>query len=211
MAAHFSISGLLVTDGSRASQRGFSLIEISIVTAIIMLIAIVGIPAIQAYVIENKVPRVAEEIQRFVARVKVNTSGFGATPYSGIDAGTLANSLRASSVVAVTGQGAGATTVHGLGGSGASGKGVILVAPEAIAGGAGGSAFSLTFTDVNDAACPALASILQRIADIVTISGQAGPVVVKNMSNEPGMAYNAILADAQCIAGDRNTFSFTVR
>ena len=45
---------------SRA-QGGFSLIEISIVTAIIMLIAIVGIPSVQSYVIENKVPRVAEE------------------------------------------------------------------------------------------------------------------------------------------------------
>jgi len=41
-------------------QRGFSLIEISIVTTIMMLLAIVGIPAIQGYVVESKVPRVAE-------------------------------------------------------------------------------------------------------------------------------------------------------
>ena len=33
-----------------AKQKGFSLIEISIVTTIIMLIAILGIPAIQSYV-----------------------------------------------------------------------------------------------------------------------------------------------------------------
>ncbi|MFM7010852.1 MAG: prepilin-type N-terminal cleavage/methylation domain-containing protein, partial [Betaproteobacteria bacterium] len=52
------------------AQRGFSLIEISIVTTIVMLIAILGIPAIQSYVIESKVPRVAEELQRFVARMK---------------------------------------------------------------------------------------------------------------------------------------------
>ena len=32
-------------------QQGFSLIEVSIVTAIMMLIAIIGMPAIQAYVI----------------------------------------------------------------------------------------------------------------------------------------------------------------
>ena len=193
------------------AQGGFSLIEISIVTAIIMLIAIVGIPAVQSYVIENKVPRVAEEIQRFVARVKANTHGFGAAPYAGIDVGTLANALRTSSVVAVTGQGAAATVAHGLGGSGHSGKGVILVAPHSLAGGAGGSAFRLTFTDVNQAACPSLASILQRIAEVVSISGQAGPMVVKDTSSQPGTPYNAMLADAQCASGDRNTFDFTVR
>ena len=109
MSVHVSMSGSIDLTAVRASQRGFSLIEISIVTAIVMLIAIVGIPAIQGYVIENKVPRVAEEIQRFIARVKANTHGFGATPYSGIDGGTLANALRSSGVVSVTGQGPGAT------------------------------------------------------------------------------------------------------
>jgi len=56
-------------------QSGFSLVEISIVTTIVMLIAILGIPAIQSYVIESKVPRVAEELQRFVARMKATTQG----------------------------------------------------------------------------------------------------------------------------------------
>ena len=193
------------------AQGGFSLIEISIVTAIIMLIAIVGIPAVQSYVIENKVPRVAEEIQRFVARVKANTHGFGAAPYADIDVGTLANALRTSSVVSVTGQGTAATVAHGLGGSGHSGKGVILVAPHSLEGGAGGSAFKVTFTNVNQAACPALASILQRIAEVVSIAGQAGPMVVKDASSQPGKPYNAMLADAQCASGDRHTFNFTVR
>ncbi|MCX7222619.1 MAG: prepilin-type N-terminal cleavage/methylation domain-containing protein, partial [Burkholderiales bacterium] len=89
-------------------QRGFSLIEISIVTTIIMLIAILGIPAIQSYVIESKVPRVAEELQRFVARMKATTQGFGVAPYAGIDTGVLANALRTSSVVLVSGVGPGA-------------------------------------------------------------------------------------------------------
>ena len=50
-----------------ARQRGFSLVEVSIVTAIVLLISIASIPAINSYVIENKVPRVGEELQRFVA------------------------------------------------------------------------------------------------------------------------------------------------
>lgn len=192
-------------------QTGFSLIEISIVTTIMMLIAIVGIPAIQGYVIESKVPRVAEEMQRFVARLKASTHGFGAAPYAAVDAGTLVNALRASSVVSVNGLGAGATVAHGLGGSGSNGRGVIALAPTSISGAANGAAFSLTLNDVNHAACPSLASILQRIAEHVTISGQSGPVVVKNATVEPVTPYNAILADAQCTSGDRNTFVFTIR
>ena len=193
------------------AQRGFSLIEISIVTTLMMLIAIIGIPAIQGYVIENKVPRVAEEMQRFVARMKANTNGFGASPYLGLDSGALANALRTSSVVSVTGFGPRASVAHGLGGTGHSGRGVISVEPQAVAGGSSGSAFSLTLNDVNQAACPALASILQRLAEVVTIAGASGPIMVKNTLTEPSMPYNPVLADAQCVSGDRNTFVFTIR
>ena len=193
------------------AQRGFSLIEISIVTTLMMLIAIIGIPAIQGYGIENKVPRVAEEMQRFVARMKANTNGFGATPYLGIDSGALANALRTSSVVSVAGFGARASVAHGLGGTGHSGRGVISVEPQTVPGASSGSAFSLTLNDVNQAACPALASILQRLAEVVTIAGASGPIMVKNALTEPNMPYNPMLADAQCVSGDRNTFVFTIR
>jgi len=192
-------------------QLGFSLIEISIVTTIMMLLAIVGIPAIQSYVVESKVPRVAEELQRFVARLKVTTHGFGASPYAGVDTRVLANSLRGSSVVAVSGEGAGANVAHGLGGQGVSGRGVIRVAPYALSGAPVGSAFLLTLNDVNHAACPGLASILQRISDVVTISGSGGPVRVKDSLHEPVTPYNPLLADAQCLSGDRNVFEFVIR
>jgi hypothetical protein len=187
-------------------QYGFSLIEISIVTTIMMLLAIVGIPAIQGYVVESKVPRVAEELQRFVARLKVTTHGFGASPYAGVDTRVLANSLRGSSIVAVSGDGA-----HGLGGQGISGRGVIRIAPYALSGAPVGSAFLLTLNDVNHAACPGLASILQRIAEVVTISGSGGPVRVKDHLHEPISPYNPLLADAQCLNGDRNVFEFVIR
>lgn len=192
-------------------QRGFSLIEISIVTTIMMLLAIVGIPAIQGYVVESKVPRVAEELQRFVARLKVTTHGFGASPYASVDTRVLANSLRGSSVVAVSGEGAGADVAHGLGGPGVSGRGVVRIAPYALSGAPFGSAFLLTLNDVNHAACPGLASILQRIADVVRISGAAGPVTVKDSLHQPVAAYNPLLADAQCLNGDRNVFEFVIR
>ncbi|WP_154389106.1 prepilin-type N-terminal cleavage/methylation domain-containing protein, partial [Bordetella pertussis] len=110
-------------------QAGFSLVEVSIVTAIVLLVAIIGIPAIGSYVIESKVPRVGEELQRFVARTKANAQGDGAAPYTGIGTASLAHALRDSSVVSVRGEGASATVAHGLGGQGAGAHGVISVAP----------------------------------------------------------------------------------
>jgi len=192
-------------------QRGFSLVEVSIVTAIVTLIAIAAIPSINAYVIESKVPKVGEELQRFIARAKVNAQGSGSAPYAGMSTMALANALRHSSVLSVNGAGAASIVAHGLGGSGSAGNGVVSVAPASVMGGAAGSAFTLTLNNVNDAACPSLASILQRVSESISITGSGGAVVVKNALVVPAIAYSATLADAQCASGDRNTFVFTVR
>jgi prepilin-type N-terminal cleavage/methylation domain-containing protein len=195
----------------RILQRGFSLIEVSIVTAIVLLIAIVGIPAIGSYVVENKVPKVGEELQRFVARAKANGQGAGLAPYRNLHSGVLANALRDSSIFSVTGNDAGAVVAHGLGGNGTAGNGTIALAPASIAGGGPGSAFTLTLTNVNNSACPGLASVMQRVSEIISVEGQGGPVVVKDSSASPARGYDAMLAQAQCAAGDANTFVFTAR
>ncbi|WP_434646767.1 type 4 pilus major pilin [Achromobacter piechaudii] len=192
-------------------QRGFSLMEVSIVTAIILLIAIVGIPAISAYIIENKVPKVGEEIQRFIAGMKINAQGGGANPYEGLDTGALANALRDSSVLAVQGSGAGARVAHGLGGSGAGRDGVVEVAASSAGGGGLGSVFTVTLTNVSHAACPALASVLQRVSDAITIGDGTGAKVVKDALAIPEVPYRAALAQAHCGQGDVNTFTFTAR
>jgi len=194
-----------------AGQRGYSLVEVSIVTAIVLLIAIAGIPAINGYVIENKVPRVGEELQRFVARMKANAQGAGTAPYRDVDTGILANALRSSSIVAVDGSGASAVVAHGLGGAGTAGSGAMALSPAAVGDGGPGSGFALTLQDVNDAACPALASVMQRVSDVISVAGRGGAVTVKDALAEPPVPYDPILADAQCAEGDRNTFVFTVR
>lgn len=196
---------------ARWKQQGFSLMEVSIVTAIVLLIAIVGIPAIGGYVIENKVPKVGEELQRFVASMKINAQGGGVTPYTGLDTGALANALRDSTVLSVQGTGAAASVAHGLGGSGTSGSGVVQVEPASVDGAGMGSAFTLTLTNVSHAACPALASVLQRVSEIISISGSSGAMVVKDSIATPATPYRAAQAQAQCSQGDVNTFVFTAR
>jgi len=192
-------------------QSGFSLVEVSIVTAIVLLVAIIGIPAIGAYVIENKVPKVGEELQRYVARTKTNAQGSGAVPYADLDTGSLANALRDSSVVSVSGTGAAAVVARGLGGSGTGSNGVITIAPASIAAAGAGSGFSITLTNVNNAACPGLASVMQRMSDIISIEGRGGAAIVKDNVAVPRIPYSASAAEAQCAEGDSNTFVFTVR
>src|SRR5690554_5620300 len=87
-----------------ARQKGFSLVEVSIVTALMILIAIIGIPAVQGYVIENKVPRVAEDLQRFIARLKVSAIGVGPGPYSNVDQRALINGLRDAGAIQLLGK-----------------------------------------------------------------------------------------------------------
>lgn len=178
-----------------ARQRGFSLIEVSIVTAIVLLLAIIGIPAIGGYVVENKVPKVGEELARFVLQVKVNASGGAGQPYADIDTAHFANLVRDSGIFSVTGVGAGAQVLHGLGNDGR-----VTIAPQGA-----GESFSIELTNVNHAACPALASVMQRVVDTISVAGegQAGATV-----KDAATTYSALVTEAQCVQGDRNTFVF---
>lgn len=193
---------------ARQQQGGFSLVEVSIVTALMVILAIVGVPALQDYVIENKVPKVASDLQRFAARMKIAGISASEAPFANIDKRVLVNGLRGSSAITVRGEGSTAVVAHGLGGQGIAGNGEVLVKATAVPGQPAGSAFSLTLDHVNHAACPILATTLQRMASQVTIGGKAGEVVVKNDFNSPPMTYQPVLADAQCQRGDNNRFVF---
>ena len=191
-----------------AYQRGFSLVEVSMVTALMILIAIIGIPAVQGYVVENKVPRVAADLQRFVARLKVSAMGAGAAPYARIDQRALINGLRDAAAIQLLGKGKDLSVAHGLGGAGVGSNGTIRIKTASVPGSGDGTGFRLTLSEVNHAACPALATVLQRMALQVTISGVGPAVEVKNSGVDPVREYDPVLADAQCKPGDSNTFEF---
>lgn len=181
--------------GRRARQCGFSLIEVSIVTAIILLVAVIGIPAIGGYVIENKVPRVGEELTRFILQARVNASAGGIPHYSTLSTTSLADMMMDSTVLTVATDG---SIRHGLGGQGA-------VQVEAVDGGAG---FVVRLSAVNHAACPSIASVLQRVADTITVGrGEGQAQVVKDATT----TYSALVAKSACARGDVNQFAFFAR
>lgn len=178
------------------SQQGFSLIEVSIVTAIVLLLAIIGVPAIGAYVVENKVPKVGEELARFVLQTKINAPNGSSTPYSGIGTLNFANLVRESSIFSVTGTDPSIKVFHGLGTDGE----VTVAAAES------GAGFSITLSKVHNAACPSIASVMQRVSDAITVaSDQQATVTIKDDSTP----YSALSTESQCGKGDVNTFVFT--
>lgn len=178
-----------------ARQQGFSLIEVSIVTAIVLLLAIISIPAIGGYVIENKVPKVGEELARFILQTKVNAPNGSTTPYADIDTRHFAKLVRDSSIFSVSGSDAATRVLHGLGSNGD-----VLVAPAE-----SGTAFSITLSGVNNVACPSIASIMQRVSESITIAAEGQSASVVKDATTP---YSALSAEAQCAQGDVNTFVF---
>ena len=179
---------------ARRGQAGFSLVEVSIVTAIVLLIAVIGIPAIGGYVMENKVPKVGQELARFVMHVRVNAGTSGDAPYATIGTDNLVAMAADSTVLMLANDG---TVMHGLG----SGGTVEVEPAEA------GEAFLLRLRQVNHVACPSIASVLQRVADRITVEADGAAARTVKDTATP---YNALVAESACAKGDVNQFVFHV-
>lgn len=178
-------------------QKGFSLVEVSMVTAIVLLLAIIGIPAIGSYVVENKVPRAGEELARFILQTKVNVPNGSAQPFAGISTAHFAALVRDSSIFSVVGTEAAQKVFHGLGT-----EGEVTVQPVSA-----GAAFSIGMSRVHHAACPSLASILQRVSNTISLTPAGGGATVVKDSLTP---YSALMVESRCARGDANDFLFTI-
>jgi|GEM_PF-918837 len=179
------------------AQQGLSLIELSVVTVIILLLAVLAVPVIQGYLVENRVPKVGEALAHFVLRQHLNASVHGAPQYSGMTINHFSQQNQNSSVFRFQGQGSQASVMHGL-----SKNGQLLITELE-----GGQALELRLTDVHHAACPSLATVLHRVADEVHIGSGSNLSEVKS----PQRAYSAFHAQQQCADGEVNTFRFVVR
>ncbi len=206
---HEDSSGKKMPDGRRASppqaensrrlraQRGFSLVEVSIVTAIVLLLAVIGIPAISGYLIENKVPKVGEDLVRFILQAQVGSFDGTGAPYASISTDVAARYLHDSSVISIRESSGTTRVLHGLGNNGE-----LTVAPQG-----GGSSFSIVLDKVNHAACPSIASVLQRVSDKITLSAEGQSAAVLK---DETLSYSALAAQLRCSKGDSNTFTFVV-
>lgn len=92
----------------------------------------------------------------------------------------------------VDAQGNSTRILHGLGKNG-----ILTLASDQ-----SGAQLKITFENVHHAACPGLASVLQRVASSIKV----GEVFVKSADT----TYNAINTRQQCKKGDVNTFEFIV-
>lgn len=188
--------------GKKTKQAGNYLLNIGIGILIAGVLAVWGLPKVQDYLVEGAIPSVAEEAQRFIARTQVSNAGSGTAPYVGLTQAGFARSVRGTSlqVGTIAGEGTGGTVVrHGLGGGN---NGTVVI-------GNTGDTFSLTFNNVSPAACPGLATSLQRSVDNISINGKT--VKVTDTDKTVSTGYVAGTAMSQCVDGDANTFIFTVR
>ncbi|HLR29157.1 MAG TPA: prepilin-type N-terminal cleavage/methylation domain-containing protein [Paenalcaligenes sp.] len=179
------------------AQQGLSLIEISVVTVIILLLAVLAVPAIQGYLVENRVPKVGEALAHYVLRQHLNASVHGANQYAGMNIQHFSRQNQDKAVFNIQGQGGQTVVNHGLGKDGE------LLVNELD----GGRALELQLTGVHHAACPALATVLHQVADEIHIGAVGGLVEVKSGQR----TYNAFHAQQQCEDGEVNTFRFVIR
>lgn len=187
----------------RTKSRGFTIVELLVVLAIIALLAIVGIPMMRGMIVGGKVEPTASDINKVATKLRTNFQGQGSTPYTNLGTAAqatanFANSARGlASALTVTGAGATATVQHDLGATAAQ----IGVASATIT--TAGDSFVVTVNSVNDAACPMLAAQLSKAAEVMTVNGTSVKAA--------GGTYNGGTATNLCTAGDTNAFVFTFR
>lgn len=183
-------------------QGGFSLVELILVLAIGAILAVLGIPLINSYIIAGKVEPTVNDLRAGIASMRKNFTN-GTTPYATLGTGAaataaFANQIRGSAMaLTITGEGNAATIQHGIGATGSQ----VTVASATIT--TAGDAYTITLPTVNVAACPDLAALMARTAEAISING----TVVKPVDGE----YNGSAAANLCTDADTNTFVFTMR
>jgi prepilin-type N-terminal cleavage/methylation domain-containing protein len=180
-------------------QRGFTIVELLVVLAIIAVLSIIGIPAARGIITDGKIVPTSNDLSKIVAKVRSNASNQGINPYVAINTAVFANTARGMiSSLSINSANATATIQHDIGTTNSQ----ITVAPATLDTTLGDS-FTVTLPTVNEAACPGLSSQLSKTADVISLNG----TVVKPYKGN----YNGSAAQNLCNAADTNTYVFTFR
>lgn len=187
----------------KSKQGGFTIVELIISIAVIALLSILAIPFARGIIIDGKVAPTGADLTKVANKIRANMAGQGIAPYVNLGAAAAATAVFSNtarglaSALTVTGAGAAATTQHDIGLANSQ----VTVAQGNL--GTAGDSFVVTLPTVNSAACPGLASQVNRSTEVITING----VVVK----ANGGQYNGATAQNACTDGDTNAFVFTYR
>lgn len=176
------------------SLRGWTMLEIGVVLAIMAILALLSVPRVDAYLTEGKVPKVADDLRRFMARSRINAAA-SADPNSAFQtANQRAFALAVAGSTAMSANTSTYVVSHNLG----SGGVVRFTSAD------GGRGYNLSLDKVSQVACPMLPGLLARDSNKISVNGQE----LKN--TETPVNFNANSAEAACLDGDENTLVFTV-
>ena len=179
-----------------SKQKGFSLAELSLYIAIVIILSVAAIAGYKAFVISGRVSTMATELQRIGQRLTLNADGMGATPYTTLTTDEVCNIARGGAIITSAGTGNGTTCTHSLV---AFGSGNVSATPGTVIN--AGDAWTIQVDNVSSFACPDLGATMNRSVVVISING----TVVKPANG----TFNAAAAAAACTLLDTNQFQFT--
>ena len=173
--------------GHLSKQRGFTLIEVIVVLAIMAILIAISLPTINDYVAAGRVNTTTKDLQATANSIKSAAVGVTtATPYSGITTATLAAYMRNTSFNVTSGTTS--TITHNVQAP--------SLGPQAVAiSGTPGATFAISMAKVNEKSCPDLAAQMAKATETITIGGTTVKAAAAGSTIQVAATRTACIAD----------------